>query len=521
MAAQLNNISMDALRASFDTGIPPCISSAIEKEYNVATVAPYLEYKIAFQNETTTVLRFTIKGVKGYKGLKYINVSLYPNSIKIAQISYNHNKKKSIAKHAFLISFHKGLRAYELKTFGSNDGKYAPCIKTFHTAYDKMVAFSFSGASYYAPTSNRGFNREYYENIKEVFDGEIRAILRRYLDRFNIDYEDECLEKMRLDCIRYPLLWEFSNKGECEVKQYIPIIKLLEKNDMNRFSRLVTGSNGKKLKNIVFQSFNAGQGNKSLALASWLYHLKSLFALDDLQKIGEAYLICSKKNGLPEGRVSLLLTAKTDQLKGLKELLKNYSKSYRLRLILDLLSSDAAEYGYTHTKVRYLTDTVNMHMIYKGSNGYILPEKPKTIKELHDFLATFTRRLMKPDFELKHFKEAYKVNGLIINGYTIVLPKTYHELIEWGNKMHNCIASYAQRCGKETQILGLLNKTGELVANIEIRKKTVQQFYGDHNSPFKDMEVKLAVLKEIFNKTTLISIEPTKQRIEDADNCPF
>ena len=120
--------------------------------------------------------------------------------------------------------------------------------------------------------------------------------------------------------------------------------------------------------------------------------------------------------------------------------------------------------------------------------------KGKNIQKIHDDLAVILQTRNVLDFELFPSESHLKLDGLQIEGYTIVVPKTNHELISWGAKMSNCIASYAQIARNQSKFIFGVKKGDELVYNVMYsnadstsyrREKEglyIDQFYGKCNT---------------------------------------
>lgn len=152
---------------------------------------------------------------------------------------------------------------------------------------------------------------------------------------------------------------------------------------------------------------------------------------------------------------------------GIRRLLNNYSLDRALKI---LLSEGSRSW--------YLKDTVDM---YNNYEGIILPEKPKDLKELHDEVARQQRRLKTKKYNFKINDKLKKIDGTIVDGMKIVVPKDNHELIDWGTKLNNCISGYDISFNKGyTTLLGV-EKNNEIIYNIEIRGGRIIQFMADRN----------------------------------------
>lgn len=136
---------------------------------------------------------------------------------------------------------------------------------------------------------------------------------------------------------------------------------------------------------------------------------------------------------------------------------------------------------------------------------FIIPDKPKNFQELHDDLSRQYRRMQDADYEFNIPKKLKPLDGVPAGENTIVIPKTRHELLNWGEILRNCIASYHSRFHKgDTYLLGVQDKDGEILYNIEINplRSTISQFYGRGNSRVAPEE-QLPVL-EVLHKHEMI-----------------
>jgi hypothetical protein len=132
----------------------------------------------------------------------------------------------------------------------------------------------------------------------------------------------------------------------------------------------------------------------------------------------------------------------------------------------------------------------------------VLPRNTTDIREIHDHYSMVQRKMEQSDFKLNINKRMEKIDKHIINNMQLVVPKTNYELIEWGNKMSNCIASYARRSSSE--LLGI-KENGELKYCIEIHNNTVMQFKAKYNASAPEGIVKTVC--EYLKKNEVIKHE--------------
>jgi hypothetical protein len=154
------------------------------------------------------------------------------------------------------------------------------------------------------------------------------------------------------------------------------------------------------------------------------------------------------------------------------KLTRQFLKQFHPKTILRLLTTGSAHELY---------DTINMWKDYHATVP--LPRHIGTLTELHDYYSKETLKLQHKNFELKTCKQALPLDNIHLDGMVIRIPKTNHELLEWGRQMHNCIGSYGRRVGEDNRILLGITRDGKLIYNIEITGKRIRQFYAKHNSP--------------------------------------
>ncbi|MHA1704097.1 MAG: PcfJ domain-containing protein [Promethearchaeota archaeon] len=110
-----------------------------------------------------------------------------------------------------------------------------------------------------------------------------------------------------------------------------------------------------------------------------------------------------------------------------------------------------------------------------------LLKKPKTLTELHDDISRQYRRIKEPYKELTS-NMWHEIDGEMIRDLRISVAKDNHQLSEWGEKMNNCIASYASRADSKRALIALY-RNNEIVYNLEIYEGSVRQFFGKCNQP--------------------------------------
>ena len=178
---------------------------------------------------------------------------------------------------------------------------------------------------------------------------------------------------------------------------------------------------------------------------------------------------------------------------------------YGDKRLLNLLQSEFSEREFIIDAARTLDiiqktlDGQNERIVSEEDVKEHLPRKPKTFKEIHDNLVILTRKIDKDDYKLAQ-KSVIFLDGCKINDYTIVIPKTSHDLIEVGNALNICVGNgwYAERARDGSMELVLLVKGSKFIACIEINGSgQVVQAKMHSNEQFTDSQTKKFLVESI------------------------
>ena len=138
---------------------------------------------------------------------------------------------------------------------------------------------------------------------------------------------------------------------------------------------------------------------------------------------------------------------------------------------------DIDHHSYYHSEAeRWLGDTVRMWDSIPESIREI-PRGMTNLKQIHDLLSITHSKVAQSDFELNVNKKAIEIDGDMVNGMELCIPKTNYELIEWGTYMSNCIASYSH---SKNILIGVKHQ-GELKYCIEVNNGKLWQFLAKYN----------------------------------------
>jgi hypothetical protein len=146
-----------------------------------------------------------------------------------------------------------------------------------------------------------------------------------------------------------------------------------------------------------------------------------------------------------------------------------------------------------------LTDTLKQ---FYDNDKIVPPQDFKIFKDIHDNISIQYRKLQSKDYEFKVNKKLQKIDGTLIGSEIITVPKTKYELIEWGEKMNNCIGSYHSEVNSQRTIILGVKEGNEIKYNIEIRGGYISQFVKNRNMNADEKVINK--YKEIFKEHKLI-----------------
>lgn len=118
----------------------------------------------------------------------------------------------------------------------------------------------------------------------------------------------------------------------------------------------------------------------------------------------------------------------------------------------------------------------------------IFPKKPKSLKQVHDFISKFLAKQKQINFQLEQ-PEINFLENKTVDIYQLHLPRNSHELIDIGQQLNICIGNslYAQKIKEKKCNILLLSVNNTLVGCVEIQKGEIIQARGKDNQtlPFK------------------------------------
>lgn len=177
-------------------------------------------------------------------------------------------------------------------------------------------------------------------------------------------------------------------------------------------------------------------------------------------------------------------------------------KYYSFGKFAHYVCNEVINQGYTDVK-KYMKDLEDY--IRMCENYHTNPSLYTSYLTLtHDIMMRNQRVAITPDVENK-FQNAYGTwnKDLTGEGYKIIKPKTAKDVINEGNALNHCVASYIKRvCDGECLIYFFRKKDDESLITLEIEGNEIVQARGEHNRQPNDEES--AALHKLADKLSLV-----------------
>lgn len=151
-----------------------------------------------------------------------------------------------------------------------------------------------------------------------------------------------------------------------------------------------------------------------------------------------------------------------------KKILLRYNNKRRVKFLFS-----------TYEQYSYIEDLT--YQFYAIGEEIVLPQKPKDLKEIHDYVSFAYRKRGQENFDLDIKSHLLKYVDQEEEEFSVVVPKDFFTLIDWGAILNNCIASYGDKClfGK-VAVLGIfVNK--RLTFVVEVVNCKITQVGGVNN----------------------------------------
>ena len=171
-----------------------------------------------------------------------------------------------------------------------------------------------------------------------------------------------------------------------------------------------------------------------------------------------------------------------DNYQDLRMFLKDYAieknGDYSQKKILNFLESVENKNQLTEIGAYYVAVKSQFNIDIQSMNFV------NNCDTIHAHLHREYQRIQNPNFMLNNDAEIEALDGVEFDNFRIMVPKTNHELIEWGSIMHHCVGGYGDGVKKkDRQIIAIMDKvTNTMLYTADIRRKTLQQLLGVRNS---------------------------------------
>lgn len=294
---------------------------------------------------------------------------------------------------------------------------------------------------------NQSSFEAYYRGLKKTHLARIKLLTKRFFKKHNFYFDDNLSVPTNAKIACYPCMAEFFkiNEHGC-LWHYSTFFRKGFKYAVRR----VFGNAGSKLNGIIWDRIRK---DKNLSVFVLGDTLRGLVPNEYIQEIASRDSYWQ----LPYNKREIVL---------MRNLLKNYPKE-RIKIL----------FSGPFTKM-YYDDAARLHNVYPGIS---LPEKPKSFHDIHDYL-------VRESFKIEHKEQVLDLKEEWValesksygpnNEFRIIFPRSNYDLLEWGKKLHHCIGGYFDRMKSGECILLAVLKNGEMLYNLDIRRKEINQFRG-------------------------------------------
>lgn len=179
-----------------------------------------------------------------------------------------------------------------------------------------------------------------------------------------------------------------------------------------------------------------------------------------------------------------------EQMKTMKSLFRAFTPAQQKRFFNGLTRVNPKESATQWEVMDVLRMFKNLNENY---NANYAPGQltARSWRELHNDLSRDLSRRGVRDQPIEKVKLAEKIDQVELpEGYSLVLPRSTHELIDWGREMEHCIGSYTQEAVQGHSVfLGIVkDKTMIGNAQISVKQNRLVQIFGKRNR-YLDKEI--------------------------------
>lgn len=171
----------------------------------------------------------------------------------------------------------------------------------------------------------------------------------------------------------------------------------------------------------------------------------------------------------------------------------------------------------------YASDCLSMYEKFnEESKAEFIRNKPR-MKDLHNYLCKLTNLQEYPDINFDIPENVVNRFEMYCKNSKLKVLKKYSELLEIGNLLNNCTATYRDKISKDNLLAVITDDIGKPIAEIEIKDNEIYQAKLMNNRKVRDNPeinaeiIRFAQKTKLRINTTDISLE-TKENTAPADN---
>lgn len=294
--------------------------------------------------------------------------------------------------------------------------------------------------------------------------------------------------KSNLNKNRIKNFFNFYNYSNCPNELQDLFVK---KNSLNQIISDTFGFCSKKLYNILVQKLF----DSSCNFIKYKYFFYGVLFKDILANENIVYCL--------ENNVLNVEIGNINNYKNLNSFLRDFSieknGNFNQKRIMNFMSFEdknkLLEIGTFYNSVKKHIE-VNLQDINFSNNP----------NEIHEYFYKEYQKIKDPIFDLNNDDCIEKLNDVEFENYRVLVPRTNYDLKNWSSTMNNCISTYAKSVVDKTcQLIAIVDaETNEMLYNIEIANRNVQQFLGKRNKSV-DSRVKEKILDFLRGEKIIFS----------------
>lgn len=223
------------------------------------------------------------------------------------------------------------------------------------------------------------------------------------------------------------------------------------------YSRLFPGVKNRRLKRTVAETLNLKVKTLVPALAITIGRAMSQLKVDP-QVVANTIEGCASN---PERNWYVPLPKE----KTLKLFIKALLDNYTTKTVSRILSS------ISETSPATVNDTIRMWSDLPAGAEIEYPARPSW-KGLHDYFMVLARKLRSPDREITYENcQCKELDGITFENYYLELPKSTHQMHDWGAQFGNCVGSYGGSVLRGSTIIARVHTDGKPSQTIELSQR--------------------------------------------------